>query len=100
MGDDIEALISGYLDDELVADEQLRLSVWINADPDHADEFAKRVMLHNRLFDLSRVGTDIFQYSEPTLCCGRGSGTEKPDSGSGLGTGACSGRVGCRRDNW
>ena len=56
MSQEMDALISRYLDEDLTTEEQDRLSDWIKADDNHASQFAKRVMLHDRLFDLSRSG--------------------------------------------
>lgn len=49
MNQDIPSLVNGYLD-ETLSEAQLReLEAWINADPDHARQFAKAVHLDNSL---------------------------------------------------
>lgn len=64
MSQEIDSLISRYLDEDLTDQEQARLSDWINADTRNASQFAERVMLHDRLFDLSSCG---IQPSSETL---------------------------------
>lgn len=49
MSRDSEELISGYLDQSLTEDEHRELADWIKADGANAGEFAKAVMLHDRL---------------------------------------------------
>ena len=44
-----DELISGYLDESLSEADQQELAAWIKADPAHAREFARAVMLHDRL---------------------------------------------------
>jgi hypothetical protein len=46
---DPRALIDGYFDDALTADEHEALSVWLKADPEHVRLFAQAMLLHDRL---------------------------------------------------
>lgn len=44
-----EDLMHGYLDDTLSIDQQQQLARWLKSDPQHARQFAERVLLHDRL---------------------------------------------------
>ena len=61
-------LIDRYLDDDLSAEEQQQLATWIKSRPDNAQQFAKAVMLHDRLQNEIRHGIptmdDSKEYSD------------------------------------
>ena len=42
-------LIHGYLDETLTAEQQVELANWIKESPEHAEQFAEAVLLHDRL---------------------------------------------------
>ena len=42
-------LIHAYIDDSLSHDEVVKLSAWIQASPENAQDFAREIMLHDRL---------------------------------------------------
>jgi len=49
MATDPRQLISGYCDESLTSDEERQLIDWINESQEHAQEFAKALLLHDRL---------------------------------------------------
>lgn len=49
MSDELSTLIAGYLDDRLSTTELARLNALLRDDPDRQDQFARSLMLHDRL---------------------------------------------------
>ncbi|MFO0798577.1 MAG: hypothetical protein U0804_13970 [Gemmataceae bacterium] len=55
MTTDPDALVAGYLDGTLTADEEAALNDWVKADPAHAARFAAAARVHDRLGDVFRM---------------------------------------------
>lgn len=65
MNDNVQALISGYLDNMLTEHEEAELNSWIKAAPENAAAFADMVRFHDRLHDVMKAGEVIAEVSEP-----------------------------------
>ncbi len=68
---DLPEWIDAYLDDMLSDEQHHLLSEWIQADPEHALQFARMHMLHDRLRNVLTLGpasfmTDQFVAIRPT----------------------------------
>lgn len=66
MTDNVSQLISGYLDGVLTDEQHDELSGWIEADPAHANQFAKAVLLDNRLHAEINAGPYKNSYKNTT----------------------------------
>ncbi len=57
---DLPEWIDAYLDDMLSDEQHHLLSEWIQADPEHALQFARMHMLHDRLRNVLTLGPASF----------------------------------------
>lgn len=65
MSFDLQALISGYLDDTLSPEEHAALRDWLNETPEHTADFVRVVLLHDRLRSELRAGDTIPNLQPP-----------------------------------
>ena len=65
VNDDPTALIHGYLDGELTADQRRQLIVWLGDDASHVDHFVAECRLHSELFDTQGVGSAVQLPNQP-----------------------------------
>lgn len=66
-------LIDGYFDDTLSSDQQVELGKWLNADPQHARQFAQASLVHDRLRNILAVEQNGFVVNDSSLVSERSS---------------------------